>query len=99
MITFKMNNLRQFLAKRIYTGKYLLVDYWSILHIVLFYFIGTYYPGKWVHVILGSVIFEIVESGLSKKVPFLRENTKDTVSDLLFNFAGYWLGINYGGLI
>lgn len=90
-----MNGIRQFLATRIYTGRYLLVDYWSILHVALFFFIGMRFPGQWIAVIIGSLGFEFVENKISKKVSFLRENLKDTFSDILFNLAGYWLGTLY----
>ena len=90
-----MGEIRRFLATRIYTGRYLLVDYWSILHVALFFYIGMKFPNQWPAVIIGSVIFEFVENKISKKVSFLRENLKDTVSDLIFNLVGYWLGTLY----
>ena len=90
-----MNGIRRFLATNIYTGRYLHVDYWSILHVALFFFIGMKFPNQWGAVILGSLIFEFIENKVSKKVSFLREDVKDTFSDIGFNLLGYWIGVLY----
>ena len=90
-----MNQLRQFLATRVYTGKYLFLDYWSILHLVLFFIIGMKFPGNWERIIVGSIIFEFIESSVSHNVSFLREKAKDTITDLALNWIGYWLGTIY----
>ena len=94
-----MVKLKQFLKTRIIKNKYLYVDYWSILHLILFFIIGFYFPNKWMIIIVGSLIFEFSEKIVAARTPFLRETMKDKISDLGFNFIGYWLGINYGGLI
>lgn len=93
--------IKQFLAKKIYENNLIHMDYWSILHIALFFWVGMNYPNQWELVIFGSIIFEFVENKISRKVSFLKENLKDTISDLGFNFLGYWLGMLYiaGGLI
>ena len=93
--------IRQFLATRIFVNKYIFVDYWSILHVALFFLFGVYYPNQWGLVIFGSIIFELVENRISKKAIFLKEPIRDTISDFLFNFLGYYLGMLYiaGALI
>ena len=93
--------IRQFLGTRIFKSKYMYVDYWSILHLALFFIIGMNYPNQWGFVIVGSVIFELVEKKFSRKIFFLRENFNDTIIDFAFNFIGYYLGMLYiaGGLI
>ena len=93
--------MKQFLSKKIFETKYFFMDYWSIVHLVLFFLIGMYYPNKWGLVIFGSIIFELVENKMAKRAIFLRETMKDTLCDFFFNFLGYYLGMLYipGGLI
>ena len=88
-------NLRNFLATKIYSNKYLHLDYWSILHLILFIIFGTLYPDKWIYVLFGSVIFEVIENNVSKKIMFLKENVKDTINDIFINCIGYWIGMRF----
>lgn len=90
-------NLKQFLGTKIFENRYLFIDYWSILHLILFFIFGVTYPNQWGLVILVSIIYEFIENRLSKKAPFWKEPLRDTLSDFAFNFIGYWLGMTYGG--
>ena len=92
-----MTTIRQFLAKKIFENKWIFIDRWSFVHLALFFYFGTQFPNRFGLVIIGSIIFEVVENLVSKKVPFLRENMKDTLSDLFFNILGYYFGQNFGG--
>ena len=94
-----MATIRQFLRRKIYEGKYLFVDFWSIAHVILFFFIGVFYPNRWKLVIVGMIAFELFERVLSKKALFLKESTKDTLNDIFFNIVGYWLGQQYLNII
>jgi len=90
-----MASIRTLLGKKIFVNGLINIDGWSILHVALFFFIGMKFPNQWGAVILGSLIFEFIENKVSKKVSFLREDVKDTFSDIGFNLLGYWIGVLY----
>jgi len=91
--------IRTFLAKKVFVNDFIFIDRWSFLHLGLFFIIGLIYPNQWMLIILGSIFFEIIENIVSGHVRFLKENTKDTMSDFAFNFLGYWLGMQFIGII
>lgn len=77
----------------IYENAFILMDIWSILHVLLFYYIAKKYPQHWILVFAGMVAFEVGEALLyGKGVTFLGESFKDTISDIVFNLVGYGLG-------
>ena len=79
------------LSTKIYTGRFIYLDYWSILHFIFFYLIGIIYPNKWILVITGSILFEIIEEISSKKIQSLKEIKIDTITDIGINLLGYWI--------
>jgi len=87
-----INFRERFLQRIIFRNKILQVDGWSILHIILFFILGTQFPNQWRLVIIGTIIFEVFEMAASKRTSFFKENTKDTFTDILLNFVGYWIG-------
>tara|TARA_Y100000034_G_scaffold114936_1_gene151555 strand:+ start:13164 stop:13448 length:285 start_codon:yes stop_codon:yes gene_type:complete len=91
--------VRKFLATKVFENRFIFVDYWSGLHIALFFYIGTQLPNQWMLIILGSIVFEVVENIASGKLEFLKENLKDTLSDFAFNLLGYLAGMRFIGVI
>ena len=91
--------IRKFLGKKIFENKFLYFDYWTVLHFLAFFVLALYYQDQWKLVIMGSVIFEIIEYNMSHKNPFLKEKIKDTINDLSVNFIGYYVGLTYGSSI
>ena len=98
-MNLNMTTIRQFLERKLYQNRYIFINYWVILHFILFFIIGIYFPNRWKLVIIGMIAFELFENLASGKVKFFKESTKDTITDFLFNILGYWIGSNFmGGL-
>ena len=74
-----------------YKNKFIHIDAWSITHLILFYIIGLLFPNRWTLVILGTLLFEVVEEFSSTKIRFLKELRVDTISEIWINLLGYWL--------
>ena len=84
--------IKQFLEQKIFENGYVYLDYWSILHLLGFFILGTYYPNRWGLVIMGTIFFEILEVYMARRTSFFKESKKDTFTDIAINFLGYWSG-------
>ena len=85
-------NLKGLLEKEILANDIIHIDGWSITHLIGFFILGIYHPNRWGLVITATIAFEIFERYMARRTPFFKEKLKDTFTDILLNFLGYWIG-------
>jgi len=59
---------------------------------VLFFIIGKLRLLSFKVVLIGMILFEVIEFILARFTPFFQEGLKDTFTDLLINIFGFILG-------
>lgn len=81
-----------FLEMTIFENAFIVLDIWSILHFLLFFFIAKLRLLPFRLALIGMILFEIFEFIMARFTPFFQEGFKDTFTDLLVNIAGFIIG-------
>ena len=76
-----------------YMGRYVSIDSWSIIHLVLFIVLGYHYPNQVVAMMLYGMAWEVFEWLMQNHTKSFWEETHiNTLWDIWFNFMGYQIG-------
>lgn len=71
------------------------VDYWHLLHIILYILIGLLYPHNYTLILIISIIWEIYEHFMFKYI-IKKSNCKEfsclRIEDIFLNLLGYFIG-------
>ena len=70
------------------------INYWSIVHILLYILIALFIPNNWWFAIIISIIWEIYEYIMSQMSSndFYDEVIINRIFDVIFNLLGYYIG-------
>lgn len=73
--------------------RYVSIDSWSVIHLVLFIVIGLHYPNQLLPMMLGGIAWEAFEWLMQNHTKaFWEETHTNTLWDIWFNFMGYQIG-------
>lgn len=73
------------------------VDYWHLLHIILYILIGLLYPNNYILILFISIIWELYEHFMFKyliKKSNCTEISCLRIEDIFLNLLGYYIGSN-----
>jgi len=89
IISYHNNNIKK--EAGIFYGS--CVDYWHLLHILLYILIGILYPNNYIIIILTSIIWEIIEHFIFKYImKICNDKICGRIEDIFLNIFGYLLG-------
>jgi hypothetical protein len=72
---------------------YNILNYYSIIHFIIYFILALFYPNKWIFVIIISILWEILEILLNYRKSKLWNETKlNKITDVIINLLGYGVG-------
>jgi hypothetical protein len=72
-----------------------IINHYSIIHFIIYYFVGRYTGIRWLLFLLFSFGWEILE--LVLQYDFAIETIPNKIADILVNFIGYGVGLYFKG--
>ena len=70
-----------------------IINHYSIIHFIIYYFVGRYTGIRWLLFLLFSFGWEILE--LVLQYDFAIETIPNKIADILVNFIGYGVGLYF----
>jgi hypothetical protein len=70
----------------------------SLLHILLYFVFGYFFPNKWIYAIIISFLWEFLEYLLYYYFPkftIFKEPLKNKIIDIIMNLIGFYLGYSF----
>jgi len=72
-----------------------IINHYSIIHFIIYYFVGRYTGIRWILFLLFSFGWELLE--LVLPYDFAIETISNKVADIIVNFIGYGVGLYFKG--
>jgi len=72
-----------------------IINHYSIIHFIIYYFVGRYTGIRWLLFLLFSFGWEMLE--LVLQYDFAIETIPNKIADILVNFIGYGVGLYFKG--
>jgi|TARA_B100000809_G_scaffold174461_1_gene171711 archaellum component FlaD/FlaE len=72
-----------------------IINHYSIIHFIIYYFVGRYTGIRWLLFLLFSFGWELLE--LVLPYDFAIETISNKVADIIVNFIGYGVGLYFKG--
>ena len=72
-----------------------IINHYSIIHFIIYYFVGRYTGIRWLLFIVFSFGWELLE--LVLPYDFAIETISNKVADIIVNFIGYGVGLYFKG--
>ena len=72
-----------------------IINHYSIIHFIIYYFVGRYTGIRWLLFLLFSFGWEMLE--LVLQYDFAIETIPNKFADILVNFIGYGVGLYFKG--
>tara|TARA_B100000949_G_scaffold3057_1_gene2826 strand:- start:83 stop:319 length:237 start_codon:yes stop_codon:yes gene_type:complete len=72
-----------------------IINHYSIIHFIIYYFVGRYTGIRWLLFLLFSFGWEMLE--LVLQYDFAIETIPNKIADIIVNFIGYGVGLYFKG--